>query len=203
MIMDPIQAYLGADVDMNRANEIRPIFRRLSEIAERTGCAIVLIGHLNKSAGTQSNYRGLGSIDIAAAVRSILFVGSVEKDDNIRVVIQQKDSLAPKDNPVAFKLSGDRFEWIGEYEITINELMAGNTGKKKETKLETAVKMIRGKLAQRKIMYVTDLEDEGKKLGIGARTVRDARTSIDPELEYGWDGKKRTVKLAEVTLAES
>lgn len=196
MIMDPIQAYLGAAVDMNRANEIRPIFRRLGEIAERTGCAIVLIGHLNKSSGIQSNYRGLGSIDIAAAVRSILFVGSVEKDDNIRVVIQQKDSLAPKDNPVAFRLSGDRFEWIGEYEITINELMSGNTGKKKETKLSIAVRLIRENLSQRKIMYVTDLEDEGKKFGISGRTMRDARTSIETELEYGWDGKKRTVKLA-------
>ena len=36
MIMDPIQAYLGANVDMNRANEIRPLFRHLSTIAERT-----------------------------------------------------------------------------------------------------------------------------------------------------------------------
>ena len=30
------------------------------------------IGHLNKAAGTQSTYRGLGSIDITAAVRSLL-----------------------------------------------------------------------------------------------------------------------------------
>ena len=29
VIIDPIQAYLGADVDMNRANEVRPIFMRL------------------------------------------------------------------------------------------------------------------------------------------------------------------------------
>ncbi len=96
MIMDPIQAYLGANVDMNRANENRPLFRHLSTIAERTGCAIVLIGHLNKSSGSQSDYRSLGSIDIAAAVRSILFVEKVEKEkeQDIRVVYQQKDSLA-------------------------------------------------------------------------------------------------------------
>ena len=55
---------------MNRANEVRPIFRSLGEIAQETGCAVVLIGHLNKAAGTQSTYRGLGSIDITAAVRS-------------------------------------------------------------------------------------------------------------------------------------
>ena len=42
---------------MNRANEVRPVFRNLGMIAEKTGCAIVLIGHLNKSSGTQSTYR--------------------------------------------------------------------------------------------------------------------------------------------------
>ena len=51
---------------MNRANEVRPVFRKLGMIAEKTGCAIVLIGHLNKSSGTQSTYLGLGSIDIMA-----------------------------------------------------------------------------------------------------------------------------------------
>ena len=51
LIIDPVQAFLGADVDMNRANEVRPIFRKLGEIAQDTGCAIILIGHLNKAAG--------------------------------------------------------------------------------------------------------------------------------------------------------
>lgn len=103
MIMDPIQVYLGANVDMNRANEIRPLFRNHSNIAERTGCAIVLIGHLNKASGVQSDYRTLGSVDIAAAVRSILFVEKVEKEksQDIRVVYQQKDSLAKKENDVS------------------------------------------------------------------------------------------------------
>ena len=78
VIIDPVQAFLGADVDMNRANEVRPIFRSLGDIAQATGCAIVLIGHLNKAAGTQSTYRGLGSIDITAAVRSLLFIGKLK-----------------------------------------------------------------------------------------------------------------------------
>ena len=31
--------------------KVRPILRRLAEVAERTGCAVILIGHLNKAAG--------------------------------------------------------------------------------------------------------------------------------------------------------
>ena len=67
-------SFIGADVDMNRANEVRPVFRKLGMIAEKTGCAIVLIGHLNKSSGTQSTYRGLGSIEISflSAISSLI-----------------------------------------------------------------------------------------------------------------------------------
>lgn len=47
LVLDPLQAYLGSGVDMHRANEIRPIMKKLSAVAERTGCAVVLIGHMN------------------------------------------------------------------------------------------------------------------------------------------------------------
>ena len=66
LIIDPIQAFLGPNVDMNRANEVRPILRKIGDVAQRTGCAIVLIGHLNKATGQQSSYRGLGSPESAA-----------------------------------------------------------------------------------------------------------------------------------------
>ena len=197
MIMDPIQAYLGANVDMNRANEIRPLFRNLSNIAERTGCAIVLIGHLNKASGVQSDYRTLGSVDIAAAVRSILFVEKVEKEksQDIRVVYQQKDSLAKKENPVAFSLSDDGLIWMGEYDISIDDLLAGNTGTKKETKLEKAKKLILELLGKRKMMCLEELEAELQAYEISARTGRDARKDLEDQLIYGWYQSRKTISL--------
>ena len=54
LILDPLQAYLGAQVDMHRANEVRPAFHALAGIAQRTGCAIVLVGHMNKTKGPPS-----------------------------------------------------------------------------------------------------------------------------------------------------
>ena len=197
--MDPIQAYLGANVDMNRANEIRPLFRNLSNIAERTGCAIVLIGHLNKASGSQSDYRTLGSVGIAAAVRSILFVEKVEKEKNqdIRVVYQQKDSLAKKENPVAFSLNEEGLTWLGEYDISIEDLLAGNTGTKKETKLEKAQKLILDLLNKRKVMCLEELESELRAYGISARTGRDARKQLEDMLTYDWCQSRKTIALKE------
>ena len=112
-------------------------------IAEKTGCAIVLIGHLNKSSGTQSTYRGLGSIDIMAAVRSLLFIGKVKKDPTTRVLIHEKSSLAPPGETMAFKLGDEEgFRWVGAYEISADDLLDGKEGKPTETKLQRGTKLI-------------------------------------------------------------
>lgn len=105
IVLDPIQAYLGGDVDMHRANEIRPIMKRLALLAERTGCAVILIGHMNKMGGAKSAYRGLGSIDIRAAVRSVLVVGRVKDEPTLRIVAHDKSNLAPEGKSIA--LCGD------------------------------------------------------------------------------------------------
>ena len=93
---------------MNRANEVRPIFRRLADTAQNTNCAIVMIGHLNKASGSQSTYWGLGSIDITAVVRSLLFIGKVKTDPTTRVIVYEKSSLAPPGQSLAFSLGDEK-----------------------------------------------------------------------------------------------
>ena len=116
VILDPIQAYLGADVDMHRANEIRHVLKQLGNIAEEHGCAIILIGHMNKASGSKSTYRGLGSIDFQATARSVLVVGRVKGDASLRVIAHDKSSLAPEGQSIAFCMDKDNgFTWQGEY----------------------------------------------------------------------------------------
>ena len=112
LILDPLQGYLGRNVDMNRANEIRDVLKRLTTIADQTGCAVVLIGHLNKAVGANSAYRGLGSIDFRAAARSVLLVGRMKKEPSVRVIVHDKSSLAPEGKSVAFSLGADTFHWL-------------------------------------------------------------------------------------------
>lgn len=56
VVLDPIQGFLGAGVDMHRANEIRPLMKRISVLAEKYQCAIILIGHMNKNSNGKSSY---------------------------------------------------------------------------------------------------------------------------------------------------
>ena len=178
IILDPIQAYVGEKTDMNKANEIRPMFRRLAEIAERTGCAVILIGHLNKAAGGQSAYRGLGSIDFRAAARSVLLIGRVKREPNVRVIVHDKSSLAPEGKPIAFCLDPETgFSWIGEYDITADELLSG-AGGNTATKTEQAERLILDLLADEKELASEDLVKAAAEAGISERTVQNAKRNM-------------------------
>ena len=112
---------------MHRANEIRPLMKRVSVLAEKYHCAIVLIGHMNKNSTGKSSYRGLGSIDFQAAARSVLIVGRVKNEPETRVVCHVKSSLAPEGKSIAFRLDKENgFAWVGEYDISADDLLNGN-----------------------------------------------------------------------------
>ena len=183
VIIDPIQAYLGADVDMNRANEVRPIFMRLGQVAQRTGCAILLIGHLNKAAGMQSLQRGLGSIDIAAAVRSVMFIGKLKHDPTMRILTHEKSSLAPPGVSLAFSLGDEGgFRWVGEYDITADEMLSG-IEPQRETKTQQAKDLICTLLAGGKQVLSEDIDKAALERGIPGRTVRDAKRELGNALK--------------------
>lgn len=190
VIIDPLQAFLGANVDMNRANEVRPIFRRLAEVAQATNCAIVMIGHLNKASGSQSTYRGLGSIDITAVVRSLLFIGKVRSDPTTRVIVHEKSSLAPPGQSLAFSLGDEKgFRWIGAYDISAEDLLAGGEGNKTELKQEQAVKLIEEFLSEGRKVSIAEINKEATERGISERTVRLARNSMGDKIASERQGK--------------
>lgn len=177
MILDPIQGYIGSRVDINRANEIRTVLKSVSSVAERTGCAVVLIGHLNKASGTSSAYRGLGSIDFRAAARSVLLIGRLKNDPTVRVIVHDKSSLAPEGKSLAFGL-GDQegFRWLDGYDgITSEELLCGFTT---ETKTAAAEELIRSMLAGGQEIMAENVFRAAEGKGISRRTVNEAKKAI-------------------------
>ena len=113
VVIDPIQAYLGSDSDLQIAGRARKLMRRLGMWAAGYDCAIVLIGHLNKKEGSKGLYRSLGSIDVVAAARSVLQVERDTENPDIRIVHQIKNSLAPTAEDIRFSISADKgFRWL-------------------------------------------------------------------------------------------
>jgi RecA-family ATPase len=173
LILDPLQAYLGENVDMHRANEIRPIFKALAGVAERTGCAILIFGHMIKAMSqTKGMYRGLGSIDIAAAMRSILLIGRDKENPNTRVMAHLKSSLAPEGKAIAFEMD-EGFRWVGAYEMELDDLLNG-TRPEKDTKESQAITLILEMLREGE-KPCNEIYTRLAEYGIGRRTAENAK----------------------------
>ena len=97
LIIDPLQAFLPEGTHLANVTTMRTVFTMLANLAKTTGVAIVLVGHLNKNESSKDIHRGLGSIDIASAVRSVLMAETYMKVHVFRTVRASKTQLDESD----------------------------------------------------------------------------------------------------------
>ena len=172
VIIDPIQAFIPPDGDMQSASYMRGLMRRLASIAQKYGCAVILIGHMNKARNGKSLYRGLGSIDIPAIARSVLMVMRNDKVPGIRYMCQIKSNLAPEGDAVAFYLNENGiFHWIGPCCPSFNGMeQAAVNGRKKQDMVKECLRTILslGGVPTKEVLSKVRL------IGISEKTARNA-----------------------------
>ena len=176
VILDPIQAYVGANINMNNANEVRNVMAQLGRIAEKYDCSILLVGHMNKGSGNKSSYRGLGSIDFQASARSVLIVGRIKDNPQVRVMVQDKSSLAPEGEAIAFELDKENgFSWLGHYDISVDDLLSGIPKEKKSEQAENLILeyLSKGRYPQK------ELVKKAQAMGISKRVLDEAKKALN------------------------
>lgn len=132
VILDPLTAFLGAEVDIHRANEVRPLMSILGGLAEKHSCAMVAIRHWTKAVGGKAAYRGQGNIDFRAAARSVLALGESPEDDRLRIMAQSKNSIDAKGISIVFQISDLGLTWAGTSLLTADELSAAQPQRHKK-----------------------------------------------------------------------
>jgi len=176
VVIDPLVAYIGAKVDMHRANETRAVMARVADMADRHSVAVLAIRHLTKHGTMNPIYRGLGSIDFVAASRSQLIAGCDSEDDSKRGIVHVKSNLAPKGGAIGYQIADGGFYWTGESDLTWERILATeNTGGK--SALDEATEFLREELAAGPT-EVKEIERDADAAGINTRTLRRARESI-------------------------
>lgn len=122
VIIDPWHAFLGADVDINRVNAVRPVFQRLANMAKDCNCGMILVSHVNKRAqGENANNAATGSTDFVNAARSAMRVifndDPAEKDT--RIMVHTKSNYAEAGRSVKYRInSSGGLQWAGFSDIT-------------------------------------------------------------------------------------
>jgi hypothetical protein len=167
VVFDPLVSFLGAKVDMFRANETRPVLDALAGVARRTNCAMLCIRHLTKGERDNALYRGQGSIDFSAAARSVLMLGRNPKDDSERVLVHIKSSLAEPGQSMAFTIADEGLKWLGVSHLKAEDLFRKGSGAKH---VERAAEFLRaalkdGPIASRRLFRL------GERAGYPQRTL--------------------------------
>ena len=170
LALDPFQAFLPLDADMQNAQRMRGVLRKLTAVASRTQCAVVLIGHMNKTATGKNLYRGLGSIDSAAIARSVLMVERDPLDPNIRYLIPVKSSLAPEGIAIAFTFDREKgFRWLEPCKSDFDTELPKETNKRDHAAQLLLRILEEGDTESREIFRLMELD------GISHRTVQTAK----------------------------
>jgi len=182
LILDPMSSYIGESCSMNNANETRAEFNHLISVAKETGCAIVIIAHMNKMKETSPLYRTNGSIDIAGAARSILAVTKTVNKENPseRYLVQVKSNLAPTGSAIVFEVAESGVNFLDEVEMTADDAFSSlspRMGRPNDT-LQAAEALLKDILSGEKKMLATDCEARLEAKGFKKSTIKKAKKRV-------------------------
>ena len=127
VVLDPLTAVLGHNIDSSRDQGIREIFTPLALLAESTNCAFLIVRHLKKGASDNLLYRGAGAIGIIAAARTCLTIFYDPADEKKRVLAVTKSNLAEPPKNLSYQVVpiesiAPHIQWHGEIDLDVSTL---------------------------------------------------------------------------------
>jgi hypothetical protein len=191
-VIDPVQSYLGANVDFHRCNETRPILDGLFRLAEKHRCSFLLLRHLSKQQSGRVIHRGIGTIDFTGAVRSELLAGSAPDNPKHHALAHIKTNLGPIGDTVGYEIDAmGRFRWKDPEGLTASAMLAPETNPDEKSVLDEAQGFLREALAEGP-RPVKELLSASRKNGISEPTLRRAKAKLGvisekpPERDAPW-----------------
>lgn len=185
VIFDPIQTFLGRDVDMYRPNDVRPIMNGISALAAKYNFACGIVGHMNKGGGAKALYRYLGTVDFAANFRTMFLVGTDQRESSpeSKLFIQIKNNIAQFQPGLRFTiLKNETLRWDGVDKDARETHVLVEAKAKDETALQEAIEWIRT-LVDDQPVWSTDLEELAKEQGISTATLKRAKRELSKSRE--------------------
>lgn len=187
LIVDVLMAYMPARVDSHRDQDVRGVLHRIAEVAETTGCTVLLLRHLNKSGAGSPMYRGGGSIGIIGAARAGYVVGPDPDDDTgeTRVLACVKSNLAAEPPSLTYRLESApgsdvaRVVWGEASEHSAADLLRTSDPGEDRTERDDAQAFILGYLTEHGgSSLARDVQAAGRKLGYSKTTMHHAAARL-------------------------
>ena len=209
IVFDPIQSYLGQGVQMNRAEQVRPLLDSLGALAKELDMAVLLISHMSKPGpGVCSALdRLLGSSDFRNAARSILIAGRDPDHPDTRVFAHAKNSLGvPGESQQYHICASGTVAYDGPCELSadriIQETGASQRAVRPAATLNAAVDALDKALGFVGWVEYAEVERLCATHGFSERTMRRARTVLGLKILYAGSFQNRITLWYRPDLSE-
>jgi len=183
VIIDPITAYIGtASKHSHNAAVMRSLLAQVKVFCEKTGCAVLVVTHLNKNEGLASPMaRVTGSHAVPAAARAVYLVCEDPDDKNRRLLLTAKLNVAAEPKGLAFRLvseetsSPPRLKWDETpVDMTAREYLRDNSNQKTDRPAdEEAQEFLRSQLHEGPVL-ATRVRQAAEVAGIGQKAINRA-----------------------------
>jgi hypothetical protein len=189
VVVDPFAAHLPESINSWSDQSVRLAMAPLQRTAERHGCAVVIVAHLNKGGGQNPLHRTGGSIGIPGAVRSALLLAR-DPDDPAgergrqRILAHIKCNVGPislsracevKESTSSGKTAAPTLEVKGPSLLSGWELL--ETGQEKGSPRQEAEGFLLELLAEGSLRSA-DLKAAAKRAGHSWRTIERAKNAV-------------------------
>jgi hypothetical protein len=188
VVLDPIVAFLAPGILTSSDGSVRRALLPLALLAERQGCAVLLVRHLNKQPGRRGLYRGGGSIGFVAACRSGWLVAADPEAPQRRVLAQLKNNLAPPQPSLAFEVrprpgGPPELAWLGESPLTADALVGAGPRDPKVSPRDRACAFLMAFL-QNGPRTAREIWEAAVREGLTKRTLQRARKELSIRAEW-------------------
>ena len=200
LVFDPIQSFLGPGVQMNRAEQVRPIMDELIALAKELDMAVLLISHMSKPGPGVSSAldRLLGSSDFRNSARSILIAGADPEQPGSRVFAHAKNSLGAPGPSQRYHISaGGVVEYDGACTLSADRILATGaeaaaSRRRAAPTLADATRALSDLLAPQGWVDVKRAYRLCEERGCSEKTLRKARDELELKtLRVGRDADRR------------
>lgn len=227
LILDPVTSYIGS-ANINKDDEIRPLFDKMMAAAQLTGLTILALVHSNKRSDVDSVQKIMGASSVTAVARTVwTFAEDAEEKGLFHMALAAGNNLKKKsgfeyhivDAEVECegkKHTYPKIQWGKETECTADDVLSAQREKArsggKDTKGLVAFALIKGMLPAK----AKDVYAKAEKEGISIETIKREKSKMGDIItkqynkEWWWwfkDGdspwsKEEKFKEAETQLIE-
>lgn len=192
LVLDPITSYLG-DININKDEEVRPLFDRLIQLAAKTGITILGLVHSSKRSDVDAAQKIMGASSVSAAARAAWTFSRDSEDKELYRMALAKGNVLKKKTGFEYRIvdaeveirgkktTHPKIQWGKETDVDANDLLQAERAKARENRDDRASNIAIAVLRETVPGFAADVFKKAEQEGVAQATLYRAKNKLNIE----------------------